>query len=156
MLSLLGPDRLRTTSDAAWQVGELDHTDGSSMPEEVDALASRSEDGSVAVLVWRHIDDQYQTSEDLTPVTVTVRNLPAGSYRLRHLRIDADHSNSFTVWQQLGSPQDPTAEQLATITGRQGLEEFEAERILTVDGEVSLEVSLPLPSASLLVLVPSS
>jgi xylan 1,4-beta-xylosidase len=126
------------------------------MPEEVDALASRSEDGSVAVLVWRHIDDQYQTSKDLTLATVTVRNLPAGSYRLRHLRIDADHSNSFTVWQQLGSPQDPTAEQLTTIAGRQGLEEFEAERRLTVDGDVSLEVSLPLPSASLLILEPSS
>ncbi|RZT28500.1 xylan 1,4-beta-xylosidase [Kribbella sp. VKM Ac-2569] len=156
MLSLLGQNRLRTTSDAAWQVGELEGTDGSSMPEEVDALASRSEDGSVAVLIWRHIDDQYQTSQDLTPATVTVRNLPAGSYRLRHLRIDADHSNAFTVWQQLGSPQDPTAEELATIKSRQGLEEFEAERSLTVDGDVSLEVSLPLPSASLLILEPSS
>jgi xylan 1,4-beta-xylosidase len=89
-------------------------------------------------------------------VTVTVRNLPSGSYRLRHLRIDADHSNSFTVWQQLGSPQDPTAEQLAAIHSRQGLEEFEPERRLTVDGEVSLAVALPLPSASLLILVPSS
>ena len=156
MLSLLGRDRLRTTSDAAWQVGELEGTDGSSMPEEVDALASRSEDGSVAVLVWRHIDDQYQTSDDLTPVTVSVRNLPAGSYRLRHLRIDADHSNSFTVWQQLGSPQDPTPEELAKITERQGLEQFETERRLTVDGDVSLEVALPLPSASLLILEPSS
>jgi xylan 1,4-beta-xylosidase len=156
MLSLLGPDRLRTTSDAAWQLGELDHTDGSSMPEEVDALASRAEDGRVAVLVWRHIDDQYQTSDDLTPVTVTLRNLPAGSYRLRHVRIDADHSNSFTVWRQLGSPQDPSAEQLGAITDRQGLEDFEAERPLTVDGEVALEVSLPLPSASLLILTPTS
>ena len=156
MLSLLGRDRLLTTSDAAWQVGELEGTDGSSMREEVDALASRSEDGSVAVLIWRHIDDQWQTSEALTSATVTVRNLPAGSYRLRHLRIDADHSNAFTVWQKLGSPQDPTAEQLAAITSRQGLEEFEGERTLTVDGDVSLEVALPLPSASLLILEPTT
>lgn len=156
MLSLLGRDRLRATSDAAWQVGELEGTDGSSMREEVDALASRSEDGSVAVVIWRHIDDQWQTSEALTSATVTVRNLPAGSYRLRHLRIDADHSNAFTVWQKLGSPQDPTAEQLAAITSRQGLEEFEGERTLTVDGDVSLEVALPLPSASLLILEPTT
>jgi xylan 1,4-beta-xylosidase len=155
MLSLLGADRLHTTSDAAWQVDELDDTDGSSMPEEVDALASRSEDGRVAVMVWRHIDDQYQTSDDLTPVNVTVRNLPAGSYRLRHLRIDADHSNSFTVWQQLGSPQDPTAEQLATIHDRQGLEEFEPERRVEIDGDLSVDISLPLPSASLLIVEPT-
>jgi len=61
-----------------------------------------------------------------------------------------------TVWQKLGSPQDPTAEQLAAITSRQGLEEFEGERTLTVDGDVSLEVALPLPSASLLILEPTT
>lgn len=156
MLSLLGPNRLRTTSDAAWQVAELENTDGSSMPEEVDALASRADDGSIAVLVWRHIDDQYQTSDTPTPVKLLLRNLPAGDYRLRHLRIDADHSNSFTVWQGLGSPQDPTADELAAIHARQGLEEIDAESNLTVDGTLTLELTLPLPSASLLVLEPGS
>lgn len=154
MLTLLGAERLHATSDAAWQVGALENTDGSSMPEEVDVLASRADNGSVAVLVWRHTDDQWQTSDSSTTATVAVRNLQRGSYRLRHLRIDAEHSNAFTVWQQLGSPQDPTAEQLAAIHERQGLEEFEAERTLTVAGDVALEVSLPLPSASLLVLEP--
>ncbi|GAA1568711.1 beta-xylosidase [Kribbella karoonensis] len=156
MLSLLGPNRLRTTSDAAWQVAELENTDGSSMPEEVDALASRADDGSIAVLVWRHIDDQYQTSDTPTPVKLLLRNLPAGDYRLRHLRIDADHSNSFSVWQGLGSPQDPTADELAAIHARQGLEEIDAESNLTVDGTLTLELTLPLPSASLLVLEPGS
>jgi xylan 1,4-beta-xylosidase len=156
MLSLLGPERLRTTSDAAWQLDELDHTDGSAMGEEVDALASHSEDGTVAVLVWRHIDDQYQTDGDQTPVTVTVRNLPAGSYQLRHLRIDADHSNSHTVWKSLGSPQDPTDEELAAMTERQGLEELEPPSQVTTDrGTLSVEVRLPLPSASLLILEPA-
>ena len=42
---------------------DLDDTDGSSMPEEVDSLASADEDGTIAVLVWRHTDDQYQTDE---------------------------------------------------------------------------------------------
>ncbi|MBO0810540.1 MAG: glycoside hydrolase [Microlunatus sp.] len=155
MLALLGQDRLRSTSDAAWQLSELDHTDGSSMPEEVDAIASRTAEGTIAVLVWRHIDDQYQTSDSQTPVTVTVRNLPAASYQLRHLRIDANHSNSFTVWESLGSPQDPTPDELGKITERQGLEELEAHRRVIPSGNTaSLELSLPLPSASLLILDP--
>lgn len=156
MLSLLGHDQLRTSSDAAWQIDELEHTDGSSMPEEIDALASRSADGSVAILVWRHTDDQYQRSADTSAVTVSVRNLPAGSYQLRHLRIDADHSNSYTRWQELGSPQDPTAEELTKITDRQALEELEPDRSLTVtDAAVSVQVSLPLPAVSLLLLQPN-
>jgi xylan 1,4-beta-xylosidase len=157
MLSLLGDERLHATSDVAWTIAALDGTDGSSMPEEVDVLASRADNGSVAVLVWRHTDDQYQTSEQETSTTITVRNLPLGSYRIRHYRIDANHSNSYTQWKLLGSSQDPTAEQLAAIKARQGLEELEPARSIEADsGWLSLDVSLPLPAASLLVLEPST
>jgi xylan 1,4-beta-xylosidase len=128
---------------------------GRSMPEEVDSLASRSSDGTVAVAVWRHTDDQYRRDEHDVPVQVSVTGLDAGRYTLRHLRIDAQHSNSHTVWTELGSPQDPSAEQLAAIRSRQGLEELEPPRELTpTDGSVSLQVTLPLPSVSLLLLEP--
>ena len=156
MLSYLGSERIAATSDSAWRTAALDAADGSSMPEEVDALASRSADGSVAVLVWRHTDDQYQTGEAEAQVRITVSNLPQGPFRLRHYRIDATHSNAHTVWQDLGSPQDPTPEELARITGRQGLEEIDDPRTVNSDGGVlTLETSLPLPAASLLVLEPT-
>ncbi len=155
MLALLGPERVRASSDASWQTRALDDTDGSSMPEEVDVLASRSDNGSVAVLVWRHTDDQYQTSRDESAVSLTIRNLPDRSFRLRHYRIDADHSNAHTVWKELGSPQDPTPDELARITARQGLEELEEARSVSPErGAVTLDTTLPLPSASLLILEP--
>jgi xylan 1,4-beta-xylosidase len=154
MLSRLGPRRVRASSDVAWSVTELDGTDGSSMPEEVDALASRGEDGTLAVLVWRHTDDQYQTDDEPAVVQLAVDGMDDGDYRLSHHRIDSDHSNSHTVWQQLGSPQDPTEEQLAAIKKRQGLEELTAPRTVRAQGRVSLEVSLPLPSVSLLIFTP--
>jgi xylan 1,4-beta-xylosidase len=157
VLSHLGPDRVAATSDSAWQAEELDHTDGSSMPEEVDVLASRSEDGRLAILVWRHTDDQYRTADSETPVSLTVRNLATSGYRLQHFRIDAEHSNSYTQWTALGSPQDPSPEELAKIKDRQGLEELEPARTVEADsGSVSLEVSLGLPAASLLILEPVS
>jgi xylan 1,4-beta-xylosidase len=103
----------------------------------------------------RHTDDQYQTSEQETTTNLTVRNLAGRSYRVRHYRIDAEHSNSHTIWRSLGSPQDPTGEELAQITARQGLEELEPARTVEAEsGSVALDVSLPLPAASLLVLEP--
>ncbi len=63
MWSEIGATRVAASSTAAWQVSELDTTDGASMREEVDVLASRHDDGTVAVLVWRHTDDQYQTDQ---------------------------------------------------------------------------------------------
>ncbi len=154
-LAQVGTTRLRATSDAAQQVARLDEAQGRFMPEEVDVLASSADDGTVTILVWRHTDDQYRTDDQPTEVDLRVHGLTASGYRLRHVRIDADHSNSHTVWRSLGAPQLPTPEQLAQITARQGLEELEPEREIDVGGgAIDLPLSLPLPSVSMLVLAP--
>nr|WP_294692426.1 glycoside hydrolase [uncultured Friedmanniella sp.] len=155
MLARLGTRRVEAASTAQWPVADLDLVGGRSMPEEVDTLASRGEDGTVTVLVWRHTDDQYQRAEEPTPVQIEVQGLDATAYLVRHFRIDATHSNAHTVWRSVGSPQDPSADQLAAIRDRQGLEELEPPRRSSpAGGSLSWPVSLPLPSVSLLVLEP--
>ncbi|WP_235019872.1 GH39 family glycosyl hydrolase [Ruania rhizosphaerae] len=155
MLSHLGQRRLAASSSAAVDVAQIDHATGASMPEEVDVLASRGEDGTVAILVWRHTDDQYRTDDAETEVSLAVTGLE-GSYTLRHFRIDAQRSNSHTRWAEQGSPQVPTEEQLAAIKARQGLEELTSPtQITTAEGAFRTTVALPLPSVSLLVLEPA-
>lgn len=155
-LAELGERRVEASSDAAHPVSALDDADGRSMPEEIDVLASRSGSGRVAVLVWRHVDDQYHRDDVDARVQLSVAGLGEGEHVLRHWRIDADHSNAHTVWTSLGSPQLPTDEQLAQIKERQGLESLEPERRVSPDGgRVELEVTLPLPAVSLLVLEPA-
>jgi xylan 1,4-beta-xylosidase len=156
-LAHLGDRRLAASSDAAVVVDDLAAL-GAGLTEEVDVLASAgSADGSVAVLVWRHADDQYASDEEPTVVDLRVDGLAAGEWTLQHWRIDAGHSNSHTVWQDLGAPQDPTPEQLATIIDRQGLERYADDTTVTVDEPgLSLTVELPLPAVSLLVLVPGT
>ncbi len=154
-LAKLGSTRVEATSDAAHPVTALDQAieTGASMPEEVDVLAAKDDDGRLAVLVWRHTDDQYQTDDVDASVQVTISGLGDGEHVLRHHRIDADHSNSHTVWQSLGAPQVPTEEQVAQIKARQGLEELEPERRVQVTGgTLELTVELPLPAVSLLTL----
>jgi len=162
MLGRLGDSRLAVESSHAWPIGRLD--DGAEgMPEEIDALAASGREGAgaqshaVTVLVWRHADDQYATAARDTDVTLRIERLPfAGNVRVRHWRIDAGHSNSHAAWRALGSPQDPTAEQLQAIHARQALEPFEADRIVAArDGAVTLRVALPLPGVSLLALGPA-
>ncbi|PRY10867.1 GH39 family glycosyl hydrolase [Kineococcus rhizosphaerae] len=155
MLSRLGGRRLSATSDAMSPAEDLDAGDGRSMREEVDVLASADPAGRVSLLVWRHTDDQYQQDEAAAPVTVRVENLPDGTYAVHHHRIDAAHSNAHTVWTALGSPQNPTEDQIAAIKDRQGLEEFAPVQDVTVSGGTfTSTVELPLPSVSLLVLEP--
>ncbi|MFB6726700.1 glycoside hydrolase [Kribbella sp. NPDC056345] len=141
---------VRSTAAVPVDLGAL----GNGFPEEVDAIAScSSSDGSLAVLVWRHADDQY--AEDSAPTEVGLE-FPGltGRWTVEHWRIDRDHSNSHTVWQAVGSPQDPTPEQLATITDRQGLERYADDAKVTAIDGLSLTLELPLPALSLVVLRP--
>ncbi len=125
------------------------------MPEEVDALASIADDGTVTALVWRHGDDQYAADTEPTAAVLDFANLAAASYTAVEYRIDADHSNAHTVWEALGSPQDPDAATLAKIHARQGLETVgEARTVDTADGNLQYATALPLPSVSLVVLEP--
>ncbi|CAA9489943.1 MAG: GH39 [uncultured Rubrobacteraceae bacterium] len=156
MLARLGCTRLAAEADRAWPLGRLDAGEAG-MPEEVDALATRDGDGRIAVLVWRHADDQYLADKLEAEVEVTLRGLApeATSARVRHYRIDAYHSNSHAIWRDLGAPQDPTREQLRTIEERQGLETVEPDRVERIDaGALTLTVRMPLPAVSLLEVTP--
>jgi xylan 1,4-beta-xylosidase len=148
----LGDRRLAAASDQSADISDISAL-GNGLPEEVDVIASRSStDDSVAILVWRHRDDQYAEDPDATRVDVEITGLDTGAWTVQHYRIDATHSNSHTVWQDQGAPQDPTPEQLAAITARQGLEKFVGDSQAQVDGVFNLQLDLTLPSLSLVVL----
>jgi xylan 1,4-beta-xylosidase len=156
MLSRLGATRLSATSSHAWSLDRLDaHEAG--MPEEVDALAAFNGGDRVSLLVWRHADDQYLTDTQAATVDVILERLPfeTDRVRVRHWRIDREHSNSHTAWQAAGAPQDPSEGQLRAIKDRQRLELFEPDREVPIqDGRLALQVSLPLPGVSLLEIQP--
>jgi xylan 1,4-beta-xylosidase len=156
MLSRLGDARLALESSAAWSLDRLDGVE-TGMPEEIDALATSRRDAGVQVLVWRHADDQHLTDASETDVTLRLERVPfTGPARVRHTRIDARHSNSHTAWQEAGCPQDPSESELQAIRARQGLEPLGAETLEPVQrGSLTLRISLPLPSVSLLEIRPA-
>jgi xylan 1,4-beta-xylosidase len=152
-LGQLGNRRLRAESSAGWKVTDLDATLPGTMPETIDALASKGDDGQVAVIVYRHTDDQYQTDDENASVELTISGLGPGSYEVSHFRVDRDHSNAHTVWRDIGSPEYPSAEQVEIITARQGLESAEPPRVIdSADGIVSISLRMSLPSFSLVTL----
>src|SRR5262245_58810480 len=157
MLARLGDTRLAVEASHAWSLDRLD--DGEpEMPEEIDALATATGKEGVAVLVWRHADDQYATNTQDCDVMLRIERLPFdGDLRVRHTRIDARLSNSYAAWRSLGSPEDPSDAEVRTLRERQGLQLLEPDRIESAaDGTLTLRLSLPLPSVSLIEVRPST
>ncbi len=126
----------------------------------VEAWATRDDDGRVAIAVWNGTLDQTKqdgSSELGRDVTLEVSGLAAGRYRLRHRRIDLQHSNVSAVAEDLGVAAWPDARQWDELRRHDVLEALEPERELRVgdDGRGGVAFHLPMPGVSLVELYPA-
>ncbi len=149
MAALMSGDRVGTSSTSAVPVGDIIKTGVTQSPD-IDALATKG-DHQAAVLLWNYHDDDVPAAA--SDVAVKIGGLPAGAKRvlLTHYRIDDHHSNAYTVWKEMGSPQSPSPEQYAKLKASAGLELLESPRWVDVDsGTISVKASLPRQGTSFL------
>jgi xylan 1,4-beta-xylosidase len=118
----------------------------------VAALASL--DGNkLAVCVWHYHDEDVPGPE--AEVSLMLNGLPDAvrEATLSHYRIDHDHSNAFTVWQRMGKPATPTAEQYAELEKAGQLSLLSPPSTQKIEQEhMLLRFPLPRQAVSLLVL----
>ena len=76
---------------------------------DVSALAACS-GKRITVLVWHYHDDDVPGLN--ADITLDLKGTPDGNPKVTRTLIDRSHSNAFTAWQTLGSPQTPNAEQI--------------------------------------------
>jgi xylan 1,4-beta-xylosidase len=124
----------------------------------VEAWAGRDPDGRVCVLVWNGTLDQSKV--DGAPildrdVTVTVSGLTRSRYRIRHLRVDRDHSNILAVWRRLGGGVWPDTAQWGALRDADRFESYEPDRPVDPDdGRIEHRFPLPMPGVTVLELTP--
>jgi len=115
---------------------------------DIGALASKNKKGA-AIMVWNYHDQDLQSPGE--PVTINVSNLPAGVVTLTQYRIDGEHSNSYEAWKKMGSPQNPTTQQIATLEKSGQLQTIGKNEELTVThGKTAIKISLPRQGVTLL------
>lgn len=114
---------------------------------DVHALAT-ADDGSVWIMVWNYHDADI--FDKVAAVKLEIKNIPAGKVFVHHYRIDRDHSNSYEVWKEMGSPQDVKDGQFKELVkaGQLGLL-HSPQWINSSTGAVMLEFSLPSQGVSL-------
>jgi xylan 1,4-beta-xylosidase len=149
MAALMKGSRVAVSSSGQVKLDDI-MAGGVRGPEDVDAFATTDARGA-AVMVWNYHD--AEKTGDSAPAAITVRGLPnsVSRVRLTHYRIDDNHSNAYTVWKAMGSPQNPSAEQIAQLKDEEGLQLLESPRWLTAqDGTVTVDAVMPSHSISLL------
>lgn len=117
---------------------------------DIDALAVRG-DHEISVLAWNYHDDDV--AAPVARVALDITGLPAVAQRalLCRYSIDETHSNSWTAWKRMGSPQQPSPEQYAALEAAGALEQVGSPRWIAIqNGEAKLDLGLPRQSVSLL------
>ena len=148
MLGLLGGEQIKATSSAALDTDQILSAGVRGVPD-IRAIATRNNDG-VQVLVWNYHDDDVPTPA--TPIELTITGLPAkASALLEQFRIDSNHSNAFTAWNAIGSPQSPTPEQYKELESAGELQLVTSPQWVHVEnGSVRMTLDLPRPGLALL------
>jgi len=145
ILELLGERELRTTMDG----------DGSGGL--VEAWATSDPDGRIAIALWNGTIDQSKAAGDALldrRVGLRVGGLAAGaSWRVRHRRVDAGHSNIASHWD---GGDWPDSDGWRRLRAADRLEDLEPERRVRIgpEGALELEFDLPMPSVSFVELLP--
>jgi xylan 1,4-beta-xylosidase len=149
MLGRMRGQRLGVQSDGAVPLEELLREGVRNRPD-VSALASLGEK-ELCVLAWHYHDDDVTGPDGSVELVFDHLPLAAGDISLRHFRIDRLHSNAYTAWQEMGSPQQPTPDQYAQLERAGQLTEMNPPPPVQVtNGKSNLRFDLPRQAVSLL------
>ena len=149
MAALMAGERVKTSSTGQAPLDDI-LAKGVRQAPDVDAIATKAQH-EAAVMLWNYHDDDLPAES--AAVQVTIAGIPAGVQKvlLQHYRIDDTHSNSYSVWKAMGSPQTPTAEQYARLKEAGQLELLNSPEWLEVrDSKVTIDTNLPRQATSLM------
>ncbi|MEK6396876.1 MAG: beta-xylosidase [Terriglobus sp.] len=151
MAAMMKGNRVATQSSGETPLSIMEEHGVRSAPD-VAAMATRDA-RQAAVMLWNYHD--AAEGSPAAKVDMALHNIPLGVTRVRltHYRIDATHSNAYTAWQKLGSPQHPTPSQVQALQAVQGLQTFGAPQWQPVtEGNLHLSLDMPAESVSLITL----
>jgi xylan 1,4-beta-xylosidase len=149
MLGLLGKERVQVTSSGTQASEEIVLAGVRAQPD-ISAIATRK-DREIEILIWNYHDDDLPFPAATIDLVVT--GLPADARRglLEHFRVDAIHSNAFTVWKEMGSPQSPSESERQRLDRAGQLQLLDSPAWVDMrEGSVRLRFTLPRQGISLL------
>jgi xylan 1,4-beta-xylosidase len=114
---------------------------------DVGALAAAT-DSSAAIMIWNYhdVDKKNKTAN----VLLNINGISNSKIKVIEYRIDEEHSNAYTLWKKMHSPQNPTAKQINALEKAGQLQQINKSKSLDVtNGILILNTALPEQAVSL-------
>ncbi len=147
MLGMMEGHRIEVSGNLAYDAASIRAGGVRGEKTDINALAARGKRG-ITVLVWNYHDMDVQGAG--SPVELAIKGIPAKKVVMTHYRVDDRHSNAYTSWKDMGSPQAPSAAQIALLEKASRLATLGRPIALkTRNGQASVKMQLPRQGVSL-------
>jgi xylan 1,4-beta-xylosidase len=149
MFGMLGDERVQATSSGALSTDDVVLNGVRARPD-INAVATRR-DHEIQILIWNYHDDDLPAPA--APIDLLIDGLPPDARKAlsEHFRIDAHHSNAFTAWKEIGSPQSPSPIQYEQLQDAGRLQLLSSPAWISLDhGAAHLQFELPRQGLSLI------
>ena len=148
---MTGGQRLRASSSG--QVSMKDVLADSVRNETDVGVMASTLNGTVYVLVWHYHDNLLDMPDVSVGVEIGGLRSFSGKVNVTHWRIDQQHSDAYSVWQDMGSPETPSKSEHQQLVESGKLKMLHDPTTIEVrNATVTLNFTLPIRGTSLLVL----
>ncbi|MGN6266630.1 MAG: GH39 family glycosyl hydrolase [Ginsengibacter sp.] len=114
----------------------------------VDALATIDAD-TMYVMLWNYHDDERTKTEAW--INLHLKDIDAKQVLISSYLVDKNHSNAYTKWQQMGSPQQPSKQQITDLQNAgQLMKNITGEKFKTINGNLNYHFTLAGQGVALL------
>jgi xylan 1,4-beta-xylosidase len=149
MFGMMQGNRLDVKTSSSYNYFTIRDSSVRGEESDINALAAKNSN-CATIMVWNY-HDKNDVNVPVSSINVQLKNLPQQKVLLSHYRIDNAHSNSYEVWKEMGSPQNPSSKQIAQLEKAGQLQLLNSpEWIKTNNGEATIKITLPPQGVSLL------
>jgi xylan 1,4-beta-xylosidase len=140
MFGMMKGKRVNVNSNRMYSLFDIRDWGVRKQTTDIGAIAAK-DTRTATILIWNYHDDDLPGSSE--NVQLSVKGLPSTNVTLQEFRIDKGHSNSYEVWKQMGSPQQPSKEQIARLEKAGQLQQTATKKGKVNNGILQIDFSLP-------------
>lgn len=146
MLGMMTGTRLAAESNRMYPLEEVIKSSVRGTQSDIGVLATK-DTKSAAVMVWNYHDDDKPGATEIAKVTI--ENIPVKKATLTIYVIDKENSNSYEVWKKMGSPKNPSQQQISTLEKSGKLQSISTKKIKIASGKTMIPVQLERQAVAL-------
>jgi xylan 1,4-beta-xylosidase len=140
MFGMMKGRRVEVNSNRMYPLFSIRDSGVRKQTTDIGAIAAK-DNRTATIMIWNYHDDDLQGETE--NVRLGMKGIPSTNVKLQEYRIDKDHSNSYEVWKAMGSPQQPTREQIAQLEKAGQLKRTAGRNEKIRNGSLQMNVLLP-------------